>query len=334
MDIGIDLGTANMVVTMNQAGVVLSEPSVVAYHRYKKEVIAVGRDAYNMIGRTPDYITIVRPLADGVISDDSMAEVMIKAFILKVLGNQPVRPRIALCIPSFITDIESRAVIEAAVSAGSRKVYLIQEPIAAMLGAGIDISRPNGNMVVDIGGGTTDIAVVSLNGVVVSHSVTTAGNKFDQSILKYISNRYKLLIGERTAENIKKNISNVYNPGVNKKMKIGGKNLFTGMPQSIEISELDVHIAVEEHLSEIVEAIRYVFEQTPPELIKDIYDNGIVLTGGGALLGKLDMFIGAETGLKCRIASEAESCVAKGTAMVYEKMNTLLDGFEHISVYK
>lgn len=334
MDIGIDLGTANVVISMNKTGVLLNEPSVVAYHRYKKEVVAVGTEAYDMIGRTPDYITIVRPLADGVISDDSMAEVMIKALILKVLGNQPVRPRIALCIPSFITDIESRAVIEAAVSAGSRKVYLIQEPIAAMLGADIDISRPNGHMVVDIGGGTTDIAVVSLNGVVVSHSVTTAGNKLDQSILKYISNRYKLLIGEKTAENIKKKLTNVYNPGVNRKMKIGGKSLYTGMPQSLEISELDVHLAIEEHIAEIIEAIRYVFEQTPPELIKDIYDNGIVLTGGGALIGKLDMLISAETGLRCRIAEDAVTCVARGTAIVYDKMDTLLDGFEHISFSK
>ena len=330
MDIGIDLGTANMVVTMNDAGVILSEPSVVAYHKYKKEVVAIGRDAYNMIGRTPDYITIVKPLAGGVITDDGMAEVMIKAFILKVLGNQPVKPRIALCVPSFITDIESRAVIEAAVSAGSRKVYLSQEPIAALLGAGVDISKPRGTMVVDIGGGTTDIAVVSLNGIVVSHSVTTAGNKFDQAILKYISARHKLLIGERTAENIKKKITNVYNPGVKRKMKIGGKNFFTGMPQSMEITELDVYIAIEEHLSDIVEAIRCVFEQTPPELIKDIYEDGIVLTGGGAHLGKLDMYIGAETGLKCRIAKDADSCVALGTSMVYEKMDKLLDGFEHI----
>ena len=265
MDIGIDLGTANMVVTMNDAGVILSEPSVVAYHKYKKEVVAVGRDAYNMIGRTPDYITIVKPLADGVITDVGMAEVMIKAFILEVLGKQPVKPRIARCVPSFITDIESRAVIEAAVSAGSRKVYLIQEPIAALLGAGVDISKPRGTMVVDIGGGTTDIAVVSLNGIVVSHSVTTAGNKFDQAILKYIAARHKLLIGERTAENIKKKIANVYNPGVKRKMKIGGKNFFTGMPQSMEITELDVYMAIEEHLSDIVEAIRCVYEQTPPE---------------------------------------------------------------------
>lgn len=334
MDIGIDLGTANIVVSTDHRGIILNEPSVVAYHRYKKEVIAVGTDAYNMIGRTPDYITIVRPLADGVISDDGMAEVMIKTLILKVLGNQPVRPRIVLCIPSFITDVESRAVIEAAMGAGSRKVYLIQEPIAAMLGAGIDISKPDGHMVVDIGGGTTDIAVVSLNGIVVSHSVTTAGNKLDLSILKYISNRYKMLIGEKTAENIKKTITNVYNPGFKKKMKIGGKNLYTGMPQTLEISEIDVHLAIEEHISDIIEAIRYVFEQTPPELIKDIYENGIVLTGGGALLGKLDVLVNKETGLKCRIAADAVTCVARGTAEVYNKMDSLLDGFEHISVYK
>ena len=334
MDIGIDLGTANMVVSMNKKGIILNEPSVVAYHRYKKEVIAVGMDAYKMIGRTPDYITIVRPLADGVISDDGMAEVMIKELILKVLGNQQIRPRIVLCIPSFITDVESRAVIEAAMGAGSRKVYLIQEPIAAMLGADIDVSKPVGNMVVDIGGGTTDIAVVSLNGVVVSNSVTTAGNKFDQSILKYVSNRYKMLIGERTAEYIKMNIANVFNPGVKKKLKIGGKNLYTGMPQTMEISELDVHLAIEEHVTVIIDAIRSVLEQTPPELIRDIYDNGIVLTGGGALLGKLDVLINTELGLKCRIAVDSVTCVAKGTAIAYDKMDSLLDGFEHISVYK
>lgn len=334
MDIGVDLGTANMVVSANHKGIILSEPSVVAYHRYKKEVIAVGTEAYNMIGRTPDYITIVRPLADGVISDDGMAEVMIKALILRVLGNQPIRPRTVLCIPSFITDIESRAVIEAAIGAGARKVYLIQEPIAAMLGANVDISQPKGHMVVDIGGGTTDIAVVSLNGIVVSHSITTAGNKLDMSILKYISNRYKMLIGERTAEKIKKQMANAYNPGVTKRMKVGGKNLYTSMPQSIEISELDVHLAIEEHLAEIIEAIRYVFEQTPPELVRDIYDSGIILTGGGALLGNLDRLISSETGLKCKIAGNAVTCVANGTAIVYDKMEELLDGFEYIPVHK
>ena len=334
MDLGIDLGTTNIVVTRDDAGVVLSEPSVVAYHKYRKEVVAVGKEAYDMIGRTPDYISIVKPLADGVISDDGMAEYMIKAFILKVLGNSPLRPRIVICVPSFITDIEGRAVIEAAVSAGARKVYLIQEPIAALLGAGVDISKPSGNMVVDIGGGTTDIAVVSLNGVVVSHSVTTAGNKFDQSVAKYLSNRYRIQVGEKSAEKIKKAISNVYNPGINRKMKIGGKNIYTGMPESREISELDVHLAVEEHLGDITEAIRHVFEQTPPELIKDIYDNGIILTGGGANIGRMDMFIGSETGLKCRIADDAANCVARGTALAYKKMDALREGFEYIPVYK
>ncbi|MDO5559617.1 MAG: rod shape-determining protein [Oscillospiraceae bacterium] len=334
MDIGIDLGTANMVVSMNKKGIVLNEPSVVAYHRYKKEVIAVGYEAYKMIGRTPDYVTIVRPLADGVISDDGMAEVMIRELIQRVIGSQAVRPRIVLCIPSFITDVESRAVIEAAMGAGSRKVFLIQEPIAAMLGAGIDVSKPSGNMVIDIGGGTTDIAVVSLNGVVVSKSVKIAGNKFDQSILKYISNRYKMLIGERTAESVKINVSNVFNPSRTKKVRIGGKNLFSGMPQSVEISELDVNLALEEHVSAIIEAVRSVLEQTPPELVSDIYDNGVVLTGGGSLIGKLDVLIDRELGLKCRIAPDAVTCVAKGTAIAYDKMDSLLDGFESVSVYK
>lgn len=334
MDIGIDLGTTNIVITRDNAGVVLSEPSVVAYHMYRKEVVAVGLEAYNMIGRTPDYIKIVRPLADGVISDDGMAEYMIKTFILRVLGSQPLRPRIVICVPSFITDIEGRAVIEAAVSAGARKVYLIQEPIAALLGAGVDISKPSGNMVIDIGGGTTDIAVVSLNGVVVSHSVTTAGNKFDQAVMKYLAARYKVNVGERTAENAKMNISNLYDPGISRKMTIGGKNIYTGMPESVEISELDLHLAIEEHLADITEAIRHVFEQTPPELIADIYDNGIVLTGGGAHLGRLDLFICSETGIKCRIAENADHCVAMGTALVYRNMDTLRDGFEYVPVYK
>lgn len=334
MDIGIDLGTANVVVSTAGKGVILNEPAVMAYHRYKKEVVAIGAEAYNMIGRTPDYVTIVRPLAGGVISDDKMAEIMIKALILKVLGSQPVRPRIVFCIPSLTTDIEVRAVIEAAVSAGSRKIYLVREPIAAMLGATGDISEPNGHMVVDIGGGTTDIGVVSLNGIVSSYSVTTAGNKLDQSILKYISNRYKLLIGERTAEKIKIQMANVFNPSIDKKMKIGGKNLYTNMPQSIEISELDVHLAIEEQIREIIDAIKKVFEETPPELVRDVYENGIILTGGGAHLGKLDRLINEETGLNCTIAENAVTCVAKGTAIVYDKMDSLLDGFEQVTVYK
>lgn len=329
MDIGIDLGTVNMVVTMGKK-VLLNEPSVVAYHKIKKEIIAVGRDAYEMLGRTPDYITIIKPLADGVISNDSMAEIMIEELILKVIEKHLIRPRIMLCVPSYITDVESRALIESTVGAGSRKIYLIQEPIAALLGAGIDVSKPEGNMIVDIGGGTTDIAIVSLNGVVNSKSIKIAGNELDKSILKYISNRYKMLIGEKKAEEIKIKLGNVFNPSPDKKMKISGKNLYNGLPKTIEINEIDVHIAMDEHISEIFKAIKEVLETTSPELITDIYDKGVLLTGGGSLLKNIDIMVNTELGLKCKIAEDAITCVAKGTVLAFKKLDTLLEGFENV----
>ena len=334
VDIGIDLGTANIMITMGNKGIVLDEPSVVAFNKKSNQVVAVGEEAYRMIGRTPEYIVAIRPLSDGVISDHNMTESMISHLILRVCGKQLIKPRIVLCVPSLITDVESRAVVEAARNSGSRKVYLIQEPIAALIGAGYDISEACGRMVVDIGGGTTDIAVISLNGIVKSSSLKLAGNKVDQAIIRYISNQYKILIGEKTAELAKKSITNVYDPEGELKMIVKGRHLIKGLPEQIEISDIDVFEAIKELVFEMVDSIKGVLEVTPPELVGDIYNNGIVLTGGGALLGGLDKLISASTGIPCVIADEPIACVAKGTGMAFEMIDKLLDGFESISLYK
>ena len=334
MDIGIDLGTANIMITMDGKGIVLDEPSVVAFNKKTNQVVAVGTEAYKMLGRTPEYIVAVRPLSDGVISDHNMTESMIKEFILKVCGKQLFMPRIIICVPSLITDVESRAVVEAARNAGARKVYLIQEPVAALLGAGIDISLPNGNMVVDIGGGTTDVAVISLNGIVKAASIKLAGNKIDQSIIRYISNQYKILIGEKTAETAKKSITNIFEPTGNLKMTLKGRHMLKGLPESIEISDIDIFNAIEDPVNEIVTTIKSVLEVTPPELIGDIYTNGIVLTGGGALLTGLDKYITSKTGIKCYAADDPISCVARGTGTAFKLLDQLLDGFESIPLYK
>lgn len=287
LDIGIDLGTANIIITIAGKGIVLNEPSVVAYDKKKKEVVAVGAEAYKMIGRTPEYIVAVRPLKDGVISDNDMTEAMIREFIHMVNGGAMMKPRIVLCVPSSVTDVERRAVVEAAMSAGARKVFLIEEPIAALIGAGVDISKPNGTMVVDIGGGTADVAIVSFNGIVQSRSIKMAGNKFDQAIIRHITQKYKILIGEKTAEKAKMEIANVFDPSGEKTMTIRGRNLLKGLPESIEISDKDIYDAIHENAMEIVEQVKLVLESTPPELVGDILSNGILLTGGGALLGGL-----------------------------------------------
>lgn len=334
VDIGIDLGTANTIITIGGKGIVINEPSVVAYDKKKKQVLAVGEEAYRMIGRTPEYIVAVKPLADGVISDNVMAEAMISEFIRKVSGSMLLKPRIIICVPSSVTDVETRAVVEAALSAGARKVYIIEEPIASLLGAGIDISKPNGYMVVDIGGGTADVAVVSFNGIVKSESIKVAGNKFDEAIVRYVTQKYKLLIGEKTAEEIKKKITNVYNPTGDKKMTIKGRHLLKGLPVSMEISDLDAAEAVAELVMEIIDEIKAVLEVTPPELIGDIHENGIVLTGGGALLGGLPEAITQETRVKCYVAENPLECVARGVAAAFKLSDDLLDGFEKISLYK
>ncbi len=333
-DIGIDLGTSNIVITMDKKGVVLSEPSVIAYNTRTECVLAVGAEAYDMIGKNPDYIAVVRPINEGVISDDDLAHSMIREFILKVSGHQLVKPRIIICIPSFITDVESRAVVDAAKSVGSRQVYLIQAPIAAMIGAGVNITKARGHMVVDIGGGTTDVAIVSMNGVVTSYTIKTAGNKIDRSIIKYIQNKYKLLIGERTAERIKIELTNLYDPSDEITYLVKGRNLLRGLPEQINLSETELFEAIEDDTFAIMEAIRKVLEDTPPELVSDIYDNGLLLTGGGALLGGLTKLIKRTLNINCNIAKDAVNCVAKGTSMAFGKVTTLLDGFEDTQIYK
>lgn len=334
MDIGIDLGTANVLIAVGSKGVVLNEPSVVAFNKKTNEVIAVGNDASKMIGRTPDHIAVVKPLSDGVISDHKMTEKMIMAFIEKVTGKQLFMPNIVMCIPSSITDVESRAVVEAAKIAGARQVYLIEEPVAAIMGAGVDISSPNGNMVVDIGGGTTDIAVISMNGVVVKLSLKVAGEKMDKAIVKYVGNRYRVLIGEKTAETAKMAAANVFSPDGSRKVTVKGRHLVRGLPEKIELNDYDIYEAVADNVREIIDGAKNVFERTPPELAGDIHQNGIYLTGGGALLYGLDRLMSSELGVKCNIADDPMSCVARGTKHAFKNIDKLLDGFEQVSMYK
>lgn len=334
VDIGIDLGTANTIITVGGKGIAVNEPSIVAYDKKKKQVLAVGAEAYKMLGRTPEYIVAVKPLRDGVISDNEMTEAMIVEFIHKVSGTMLLKPRVLICVPSSITDVERRAVVEAALTAGARKVFIIEEPIAALLGAGADISKPNGMMVVDIGGGTADVAVVSFNGIVVSESIKVAGNKLDAAISRFVSQKYKVLIGEKTAEQAKIELANVFDPDPQRKMTVKGRHLLKGLPVAIEISEADVAEAVRELTEEIVDSVKKVFEKTPPELVGDIHENGIILTGGGALLGGLAPLISREIKIPCRVADHALECVARGIEAAFGLSEELLDGFEQISLYR
>ncbi len=330
MDIGIDLGTSNIVMTSGRKGVVLNEASVVAYNKKRRCVMAVGNDADYMTGRSPDYINLIRPVSDGAISDDEMTRIIIREFILKISRKQLIRPRVIICIPSTVTGVESRAVTEAALNGGARKVFLIQEPVAAMLGAGVDISKPCGNLVIDIGGGTTDIAVISLNGIVCSGSVKIGGNRLDRSIKRYILNRYKILIGEKTAEHIKINLANVYNPESKRTLVVGGKNIVNGLPEQLELSELDVYYAIKDDVDDILNSITGVLEKTPPELAGDICRRGALLAGGGALLKGMGELIHNELGIKCYVAKDAMSCAAKGTSIAFRYIDNLLDGFKYI----
>lgn len=334
VDIGLDLGTANTIITVGGKGIVMNEPSVVAYDKKKKQVLAVGSEAYRMLGRTPEYIVAVKPLKDGVISDNEMTEEMVSAFINKVSKSMMIKPRIIICVPTSVTDVECRAVIEAALSAGGRKVYLIEEPIAALLGAGIDISKPSGTMVVDIGGGTADIAVVSFNGIVASDSIKVAGNKFDAAIIRYVSQKYKILIGEKTAEQVKIELANVFNPDGTKTMQIKGRHLIKGLPVVETVTDIDIYDAVKDLTSDIVDGIKKVFEKTPPELAGDIKQNGIILTGGGALLGGLSQLISSQVKVPCYVADNPLECVALGTAAAFKFSEELLDGFQKISLYR
>lgn len=333
-DIGIDLGTANIVMTYGKKGVVLSEPSVIAYNTSTQRILAVGKEAYQMIGKTPAYIDVVHPMSNGVISDDLLTQCMIREFLTKICGRQLVKPRIIICVPAFITDLEKRAVGDAVMAAGCRKAYLIDEPIAAMLGAGINIAKAKGHMVVDIGGGTTDVAIVSMNGIVTSHSIKSAGNQIDKAIQKYMMNHYKLLIGDQTAEQVKKNLTNLYDPRDDITMTVKGRSVMRGLPDAIELNEMELFDAMEDEIFAIMEAIKKVLEETPPELVGDIYENGILLTGGGSLLGGLRELIHRTLNVNCMLAKDAVHCVAKGTGLAFQKINNLLDGFEGVTVYK
>lgn len=312
-DVGIDLGTATVLVYVKGKGIVLKEPSVVAIDSNTKKVLAVGEEARRMVGRTPSNIVAIRPLKDGVISDYETTEKMIKYFLSRVIKSSFFKPRVIICVPSGVTEVEEMAVEEAARNAGAKYVGLIEEPKAAAIGAGIDIEKPNGNIVVDIGGGTADIAVLSLGEVVLSDSIKMAGDKFDDSIVKYIKRVYNVLIGERTAEAIKQEIGCVYKQPTVDKMTIKGRCLLTGLPKSIEIDSKEIMQPLQECALSIVDALHGVLERTPPELVGDIYQNGIVLTGGGSLIKGFDKLIESKIGIDAHIAPEAVSCVAIGT---------------------
>ena len=319
-DIGIDLGTASILVYVKGKGVVLKEPSVVAYDRDTEQIMAIGEEARLMLGRTPGNIVAVRPLRQGVISDYKTTEKMLKYFIQKAVGKSFFgrRPRISVCVPSGVTDVEKRAVEDATYQAGARDVYIIEEPVAAAIGAGIDISRPCGNMIVDIGGGTSDIAVISLDGVIVSSSIKVAGDDFDDAIVRFMRKRHNLLIGERSAEEIKINIGTCYKRPENISMDIRGRNLVTGLPKTVTVSSDETEEALREVTSQIVDAVHSVLERTPPELAADIADRGIVLTGGGALLHGLEDLIEENTGITTMTAEEPLTAVAIGTGKYIE----------------
>lgn len=330
-DIGIDLGTATVLVYLKGKGIVLNEPSVVAVDRVTGKLIAVGSEAQETLGRTPGNIVAIRPLREGVISDYEMTECMIKEFIRKVQGFRLFKPNVVICVPSIITEVEERAVIDAGTQAGAKRVFLIEEPVAAAIGAGIDITKPNGNLVVDVGGGTTDIAVISLGGVVESTSIKIAGDKFDEAIIKYIRRKHNALIGERTAEQIKKNIGCVYPRSEEEIMEVKGRCLMTGLPRTFTVSSTEVLEALEEVSSAIVEAIHSVLERTPPELTGDISSNGIVMTGGGSLVCGFDKLVASKTGIPTRVADEAVSCVAYGTGNCLENLSRMQDGTINLS---
>ncbi len=325
-DLAIDLGTANTLVFVKGKGIVLREPSVVAVKKDARSarVLAVGKEAKSMLGKTPGNIVAIRPMKEGVIADFEVAESMLRYFIRKVHNRRTlVRPRIIVSVPSGITQVEKRAVIESAESAGAREVYLIEEPMAAAIGAGLPITEPTANMVVDIGGGTTEVAVISLAGIVYSASIRVAGDKMDEAILQHIKRRFNLLIGEHSAENIKIQIGNVLPEPPLEEMEIKGRDLVSGVPKTIVINAAEVREAISEQIANIVEVVRNALEETPPELSADIVDRGIALTGGGALLKNLDKLLRDETGLPILIAEDPLSSVVLGSGKALDNLNIL-----------
>lgn len=323
-DIGIDLGTANVLIYIKGQGIVLNEPSVVAIDEETKKPLAVGTEAREMLGRTPGRVKAIKPMKDGVIADFDITEIMINHFIRKVNGKSLLsRPRILICCPSNITQVEKNAIKEAAERTGAKKVFLEEEPKVAAVGAGMDISKPSGNMVIDVGGGTTDIAILSLGGIVTSSSVKVAGNVFDNDILKYIKDKYKLLIGDRTAEEIKLTIGNVYPEGKSEKMEVRGRDLVTGLPHTITLCSEEVEEALRESIYILIHEAKTVLEQTPPELSADIIDKGIVLTGGGALIKGFDQLLAHELKVPVFIAESPLTCVAEGTGVLLDNLHLL-----------
>ena len=331
-DIGIDLGTASVLVYIKGKGVVLNEPSVVAIDKNTGRLLKVGAEAQAMLGRTPGNIVAIRPLRDGVISDYDMTERMLKEFIRKVTGGFHLfPPRIMVCVPSGITEVEERAVIDAGRQAGARRVYLIEEPVAAAIGAGIDITKPDGHMVVDIGGGTSDIAVISLSGVVESASIKVAGDQFNEAVVKYMRRKHNILIDERTAEQMKMEIGCVYPKEEEATIEIKGRCLMTGLPKTITVNSTEMMEAFEEPVERILEAVHNVLERTPPELVADISNNGIVMTGGGSLVDGFDKLLTARTGIHTVVAEDAISCVAEGTGKSLDSLGDMQDGTVNLS---
>ena len=323
-DLAVDLGTANTLIYVKGRGVVSSEPSVVAINSNTKEILAIGQEAKNMLGRTPANISAVRPMKDGVIADYDTTEKMIRYFILKVHNRRSlVRPRMVICIPSGVTQVEKRAVKDSAIQAGAREVYLIEEPMAAAIGAGLPIQEPSGNMVVDIGGGTTEVAVISLSGIVYANSVRVGGDEMDDNIVNYIKRQYNLLIGTATAEDLKIKLGSAFPLENEIKTEIKGRDLVTGIPKTIEISDSEIREALKEAIAKIGDAVRIALEQTPPELSADIVDRGIVLTGGGALLKNLDKRLSHETGLPIIVSDDPLKAVALGSGKVLDDLELL-----------
>lgn len=322
-DIGIDLGTATVIAYVRGKGIVLREPSVVAIDKDTGDVLAVGKEARRMLGRTPGNIVATRPLRDGVISDYTVTEKMLKYFINKVCGKYIFSPRIMICVPSRVTEVEKKAVIDAAMGAGARKVYLIEEPLAAAIGAGLDINKACGNMVVDIGGGTTDIAIIALGGTVLSTSIKIAGDKFDEAIVKYIKRKHNIVIGERTAEDLKINIGCVYPKIQDTEMEIRGRDIISGLPKTITVYSSEMLEALIEPAEQIIEAVHSVLEKTPPELSGDIKDKGIYMTGGGCLIDGLDKLLQERTGINVMVAQDSVLCVALGTGKALENLDSM-----------
>jgi rod shape-determining protein MreB len=322
-DMGIDLGTANSLVHVKGKGIVLMEPSVVAIQRETKAVLAVGNEAKLMIGRTPGNIIAIRPMKDGVIADFDVTQTMLRHFILRAHRRTLFKPRVLVAVPSGVTEVERRAVIDATLQAGAREAYLIEEPMAAAIGAGLPVHEPTGNMIVDIGGGTTEVAVISLGGIVTSKSIRIAGDEMDEAIVNYVKRSYNLMIGERTAEDIKIQIGSAYPLNDGESMDVKGRDLVTGLPKTITISAEEVRKALSEPVAAIIDAIRVTLEKTPPELAADIMDKGIIMTGGGALLRGIDRLVSDQTGMPVTITDEPLLGVVRGTGKALEELETL-----------